>query len=193
MVVPVKNVENCSRVAIVAVLVQGIRRRNPGAIVNAVLALAGASLPAILERRYDVEFRPWQRVYVGTAMLTHAVGMLGPYDDVWWWDHLTHTLSATILGGAIHTASRQCGRDPGPSVLAGVFTFGVLWEFLEYVIHLVSRRMGLDPLLVSYGTVDTLLDVVFNLAGALLVIVFGDRFLENFSQKDDTLPRHGGD
>lgn len=169
------------RIAIVAVFLQGIRRRNPGAIVNAVLAFMGASLPAILEDRYGIEFRPWQRVYVETAMLAHAVGMLGPYDDIWWWDRLTHTHSATILGGLIHTVSRRRGHDPGPRVIAGVFTSGVLWEILEYVTHLVSRRMGFEPLLVSYGPVDTLLDIVFNLFGAVFVILFGDRYLENFT------------
>ncbi|WP_227377865.1 hypothetical protein [Haladaptatus halobius] len=172
------------RGAIAAVFFEGIRCRNPGAIVNAVLAFAATYFPVVVEHQYGVTLRPWQRVYVKTGMLMHAVGMLGPYDDIWWWDHLTHTHSATILGGFIHVISRQRDRDPRPHVLAGVFAIGVLWELAEYAIHFLSRRMGLDPLLVSYGKKDTFLDIVFNLFGAFLVIVFADTFLENLTQSD---------
>lgn len=180
-----EGAERWLRVGIAAVFVEGVRRRDPGAIVNAVVALGATFLPAILERRCTVEFRPWQRIYVETAMVTHAVGMLGPYDDVWWWDHLTHVHSATLLGGLVHVVSRRLDVDPRPRVLAGVATVGVLWELVEYVAHVASRRVGLEPVLVSYGKVDTLLDLVFNVVGAVLVLAFGDTLLGNLVRRDD--------
>jgi hypothetical protein len=170
---------------IVAVVVEGVRRRNPGAVVNAVVALGATYLPAALENRCVGEFRPWQRVYVTTAMLTHAVGMLGPYDDVWWWDHLTHTHSATLLGGLIHVVSRRLDVNPRPRVVVGVATAGLLWELVEYVAHVASRRVGLEPVLVSYGAVDTFLDLVFNFVGAGLVLAFGDTLLGNLVGRDE--------
>lgn len=175
------EVERGIRYGIVSVLVVGVRRRDPSAIVNAVLALVVASLPGAIEYRYDVEFRPWQRVYAALAMLTHAVGMLGPYDDVWWWDHLTHTHSATLLGGIVYTASCHRDRDPRPDVIVVVVCLGALWELMEYGIHATANRLGIEPVLVSYGTVDILLDIVFDLLGAVLVLAFGDSFLENFA------------
>lgn len=168
------------RSAIVGVGVEGLRRRDPGAVTNALIGFAGTFLPAALERRYGVEFRPWQRVYAQVAMLTHAVGMLGPYDDVWWWDHLTHVHSATLLGGIVHVLSRRRGRDPEPRVLGAVLGGGVLWELVEYAVHAGADRLGFEPLLVSYGKVDTALDLVFDAVGALLVLAFGDRLLGNF-------------
>jgi hypothetical protein len=111
--------------------------------------------------------------------------MLGPYDDVWWWDHLTHAYSATLLGGIVHVAARRRGSDPRPRVLAAVTVAGVLWELLEYVIHSVSRRLGLEPLLVSYGQYDVVFDIVFDLVGALLTLVFGDALLGNFFDRDE--------
>ncbi|MFC4448227.1 hypothetical protein [Halorussus aquaticus] len=174
------TVERAVRWGIVAVFGEGLRRRNPGAAVNAVGALAATFLPDAVERGYGVAFRPWQRVYTAVAMLAHAVGMLGPYDDTWWWDHVTHTLSATLLGGVVHAAARRHGRDPRPRVLAAIVCAGLVWELLEYVVHAVSRRLGIEPLLVQYSAADTLLDVVFDLLGALLVLAFGDRFLRNF-------------
>lgn len=80
----VRAVQRGVRGAIVAVILAGVRRRNSGAVVNGVLAFVTACIPRLIERRYDVEFRPWQRLYTGTAMLTHAAGMLGLYDDTWW-------------------------------------------------------------------------------------------------------------
>jgi hypothetical protein len=178
-------VEHGLRTGIAATFVEGVRRRNPGAVVNAVVALGATYLPTVLEERCAVEFRPWQRVYVATAMLNHAVGMLGPYDDVWWWDHLTHMHSATLLGGLIHVVSRRRDADPRARVLVGVATMGLLWELVEYAIHVASRRVGLEPILVSYGRVDTLLDLLFNLVGAGLVLAFGDSLLGNLVRHDE--------
>ncbi|MFC6767015.1 hypothetical protein [Natrinema soli] len=176
------------RYAILAVLVVGFRRRDPGAVFNAVVSIAATSLPGAVERRYDVTFRPWQRAYLSTAMLTHTVGMLGPYDDVWWWDHVTHAHSATILGGLTFAAARRRGRDPRPWVVAIVAFAGVVWEFAEYGIHATATRLGLDPVLVSYGAADTFFDLVFDIVGALVVVVLGDSLLENLTSTDENLP-----
>ena len=174
-----QTVERGIRAAIFAVFLTGLRRRDPGAVANAVLSLAVTYLPELVERRYGVELRPWQRVYAESAAVTHAVGMLGPYDDVWWWDHLTHAHSATLLGGLVHTVSRRRGRDPRPRVVATVALAGVVWELVEYGSHAVADRIGFEPILVHYGRRDTLLDLLFDLAGALLVLAFGDRLLGN--------------
>ena len=175
-----RDVERGIRYALVGVFVAGVRDRNPGAVVNAAAALAATFLPDLFERRYDVEFRPWQRVYTQAAMLTHAVGMLGPYEETWWWDHLTHTHSATLLAGLVHAVSRRRGHDPRPRVLGAVVGVGVLWELMEYVIHAVAEHLGFDPVLVPYGRTDTMLDLVFDLVGALVVVAFGDRLLSEF-------------
>lgn len=167
--------------ATLAVLVEGLRHRSPNAIVNAILMFAATYLPDIAEQLYDVEFRLWQQVYVEVTMLAHAVGFLGPYDDIWWWDHITHILSATLLGGCIHVAARRRGRDPERDVLASIVGGGLLWEGLEYTIHRLSDRIGVESLLVYYGPRDTLNDLLSNLVGALLVLVFGDRLLRNFT------------
>jgi hypothetical protein len=180
------TVERCVRAALVVVSLVGLRRRDPGAVVNGVLALAGTFFPDVVERRYAVTLRPWQRVYVETAMLTHAVGMLGPYDDVPWWDHLTHTHSATVVGGVVHAVARHRNRDPLAHVLPGVFGLGVLWEVLEYVAHGLSRRVGIEPVLVSYSRTDTLLDLLFDLLGAVVVVALGDRLLHNVLPDDES-------
>ena len=158
---------------------------------NAVLAFVATYLPGAVERRYDVGFRPWQRTYAQSAMLTHAIGMLGPYDDTWWWDHLTHTHSATLLGGVIYAAARRRGVDPRPRVLGVVAGAGVVWEAAEYVAHAVADRLGVEPVLVMYGKRDTLVDMGFNLLGALVVVAFGDHLLGNFVDREGGVPTRG--
>ena len=180
-----RSVERGIKYALVAVFGVGIRQRNAGAMVNAAVALAATYIPNLLERWYGFELRPWQRLYSGFAMLTHAVGMLGPYDDEGWWDHVTHTLSASLLAGVVHAAARRRGRNPRPRVLAAIAVGGVLWELLEYAVHAISDRLGLEPVLVPYNARDTLLDLCFNLVGALLVLAFGDRLLRNVTQRGD--------
>lgn len=167
------------------VLAQALRRRNANAIANALLMLPATYLPDAAEALYDVELRPWQRAYAQVAMLAHAAGFLGPYDESWWWDHLTHVLSASLLGGAVRVAARRRGRDPDRTVLAAVVGGGLVWEAGEFTIHAVSRRLGVEPLLVYYGPRDTVVDVCFNVVGALLVVAFGDRALRNFEESDD--------
>lgn len=180
------RVIECSiRTGILAVFVVGLRRRDLGAVTNALLALVGTALPATFERRYAVEFQPWQRVYADTAMFTHTVGMLGLYDGTEWWDHLTHTHSATLAGGLIHVIARRHGHDPRPLVAGGVAGSGVIWELAEYVIHAVAEHLGVEPVLVHYGKHDTLLDLAFDILGAVLVLAFGDSLLENFIQTAD--------
>lgn len=176
--------EHGIRFGLFAVFVVGLRRRDPSAVVNAVVALVGTYLPGGIERRYDVDIRSWQRVYAESAMLTHAVGMLGPYDEIWWWDHVTHTHSATLLGGLVHAVARRRGRDPRPRVLAAVACLGVTWEILEYAVHAVGARVGFEPILVNYGKRDTVLDLGFNFVGACLVLIFGDRLLANVANPE---------
>lgn len=168
-----------------AVFVEAVRRRNPNAAANAVLVFGAMFLPRLTERLYGVELRPWQRVYTESAMLAHAVGMLGLYDDTWWWDHLTHALSATVLGGVAHVVADRRGRGHGRCVLASVAVGGVLWEGMEYAIHRLSDRLGVEPVLIYYGREDTLGDLLFDLVGAVFVLLFGDRLLENLVRNAD--------
>lgn len=175
--------------AIVTALLAGVRRRDPSVIVNSVVSFVFAVLPRYVEDRYGVRFRPWQRLWVSTAALLHALGMLGPYDRIWWWDHLTHTLSGVVVAGAVDVVLRaEAQEDNGSAVspgrrstviLAVTLGVGVLWEGLEYVVHAVADRLGFEPLLVKYGGLDTRRDLIFDLVGAGLVILFGRRTLSN--------------
>ncbi|WP_436343120.1 hypothetical protein [Natronorubrum sp. FCH18a] len=172
---------------IVAALAAGIRRRDPSVIVNGALSLTFVSLPRYLKRRYDVRFRPWQREWISTAALIHTLGMLGPYDRVWWWDHLAHTLSGVVFAGAADVVyrsdidgERRASRRSRTAFVAGItFGLGFVWEVFEYIVHALGNRIGFDPLLVHYGRLDAVGDLVFDLLGAMIVLLFGRDRLSN--------------
>lgn len=104
--------------------------------------------------------------------------------QVWWWDHVTHTVSAMLIGTVGYTVVRahevrktvraDGGRRAGPSRRVFVATVGVivacalLWETYEVYA----------PMVTVYGTEDTVKDLLFNLLGAAVVVLFGERFLE---------------
>ncbi|ACV49490.1 hypothetical protein [Halomicrobium mukohataei] len=179
-----REIERTIRYGLVAVFVLGLRRRDPGTVVNAAVGVIGTYLTEFVERTCGVKLQPWHHLYVDTAMITHAVGMLGPYDDIQWWDHVTHIHSATILGGAVFAICRRTGRDPGPRVVAAVACGGLLWELVEYAIHVGADQIGVEPVLVNYGKRDTLLDLLFDLVGAVLVLALGDRVLGDLATAD---------
>lgn len=181
------RVETGLRLAIVAVLIEGLRRRDPAAVVNAAASLIGTYLPSVLERHTDVAIRPWHRGYVSGAMVTHAVGMLGPYDDVWWWDHLTHTLSSTIVAAAGYATARAFElHSDGVSlpdrfvfvfILLFVLAFGVFWEVIEFGVTVVASLSGTSSVLVQYGLGDTMLDLLFDTLGGIIVAIWGTAHL----------------
>jgi hypothetical protein len=102
---------------------------------------------------------------------------------VWWWDHLTHTLSATVVAGVGYATARAFDEHSdavylpqpflGLYVLLFTLALGVFWEVLEFGARAAAAALGTRPVLFQYGLEDTLLDLVFDTAGAALVALFG--------------------
>lgn len=85
----------------------------------------------------------------------------------------------------VFTAANHRGRDPRRWVVGAVVVCGVLWEMCEYFVHALADRLGIEPILVVYSKRDTVLDLGFDLVGALLVLVLGDHHLRNLLQPDN--------
>jgi len=82
----------------------GIERGNTGIIVNTAIALAISQLPAVLESDYDISLDAGLTLWITGAVWLHALGTVGMpgadqnfYATIWWWDHLTHALSSSIV------------------------------------------------------------------------------------------------
>lgn len=173
------------QVVILAVLVGGLALQHLGIIVNAVVALGATALPTVLRRDFDIYLSPLLTLWISGAVTLHAIGMFGLYDNVWWWDHLTHFVSAAMVAGTGYALTVTLDEHsdavhfPRSFLTVYVFLFtaaaGVFWELIEMVGRELARTFGFEAVLVVYGLEDTMMDLIFNMAGAVVVaVVAGD-------------------
>ena len=162
-------------IAILSTLAAAVRRDNGAAIVNGIVVVVVVLSPIVFESVVTITTGPALSVWLGLAGLLHMIGMLGPYDSVWWWDHVTHSVSAglvaalcygTLLATTPHSRAVVAVMTVGFTLVGGVF-----WELIELVARTLGRRFRIDPVLVYYGWKDTVLDLAFDLLAALVVVL----------------------
>ncbi|MDY6779747.1 MAG: hypothetical protein SV760_04230 [Halobacteria archaeon] len=181
------------QVALAGILALGFYEGEGGTVVNSAVALAVTFLPALLERDYDLSLDAGLSLWITTAVFLHSVGALGPYRTVWWWDHVTHTLSASIVGGVGYSTARAFDEHSDevyiPSrfmfvfILVFVIAFGVIWEVLEFGVGRASATFGAGRVLTQYGLDDTMLDLVFDAVGGVVVATWGTAYLTDVSSR----------
>lgn len=184
-----RAVSRLLQLAIALLLVVGVVTQNLGIVVNAVVALGVTFLPAVLERDYSLNLDAKLTLWLTVAVFLHTLGMTGLYRDVWWWDHVTHTLSATVVAAAGYAAVSALDEyseavrftDQFLFVFIVLFTvgLGVFWEVLEFVARELADVVGAEPVLVQYGLGDTIVDLVFDMVGAMLLALFGTNELSD--------------
>jgi hypothetical protein len=176
-------------VGLVAMLLLGIVRGRTGIIVNSTVALAVTQLPALLERDLGIPMDPGLVLWITAAVFLHVFGTVGfpgspatPYQSLWWYDHLTHALSASIVAAAGYASARAIDehrtdvylppRFTFAFILLFVLAFGVFWEVVEFAVGGLGTVLS-ATVLTQYGLEDTMLDLVFDLAGAVIVATWG--------------------
>lgn len=169
----------------------GVWENDVGVIVNGAAALAITFLPAILERDYAVPIEPGLVLWITTAVFLHTLGSWGLYGLIPPWDHLTHTLSATVIAAAGYATIRAIHLH-SPSIhlprwalfsftLIFVLALGVVWELMEFAIDQVALVFGVEPVLAQHGLDDTMRDMIFNSIGGLIVATWGTVYLAEVS------------
>lgn len=181
------------QVAMVGLFAVGLVTRNTGVVVNAAAAFGVSLLPATLERDYDIPLNAGLTLWITTAVFLHALGAVvvpvagvNIYSFVPWWDHLTHTLSSSIVAAVGYTTARAFDEHSEMVRLPPQFTFafilvvtlafGVFWEVIEFAIGEIAALTG-GAVLTQYGLRDTMLDLVFDTVGAVVVAVWGTAHL----------------
>lgn len=183
---------------LVGLLFIGIDRGSTGIIVNTTASLIVVQLPAILKRDFDLAMDPQLVLWITAAAFLHGIGIVGIpgvsrsfYTSLWWWDHLTHSLSASVVAAAGYATVRAIdihseevsipGRYVGIVLLIFVLAFGVLWELLEFGIGVAADLANTKGILTQYGIEDTLKDLTFNSMGGVIVAIWGGLYLSEFS------------
>ena len=175
------------QLVIASIAFVGLATLNAGVLVNGVFALAVTFLPGVLKRDYRLSLSPVLTLWITVAVFLHVLGMLGLYEEFWWWDHLTHMLSATLVAGVGYATARAFDEYsdavyfPPRFMFVYVFLFtlaaGVVWEVLEFAARMGARLVGVQPVLIQYGLSDTIIDLIFDAVGGVLVAVFGTSLL----------------
>ncbi|MFB6301007.1 MAG: hypothetical protein ABEH65_12190 [Halobacteriales archaeon] len=136
--------------------------------------------PFVVRRLAGFRLSAWQICYISVALFAHPIGGLyGFYATVWWYDHLTHTLSATLVAAIGYFLVKTVTLKTGDQrwlvpvfTMVFVLTAGVIWEIVELHVDWLT--------IYSYN--DTILDYVFNTLGGLLVVLAGPHVLGRHAQ-----------
>jgi len=159
--------------AILLTLVIGVRRRNVAAAVNALVAFAVSVVPFVLYLTAGLVLAPTLSLWLAVAGLLHAVGMLGPYDSVPWWDTVTHFVSASFVAALCYAGvlvAVATGWLAAAATLLLTLALGLWWELLELVARELGEQFDVEPVLVHYGWRDTLADLAVDVLGAVVVV-----------------------
>lgn len=150
-------------------------------LVNALVGLLVTLVPDLLERRWNVTVDPAIVAWMAVAAAMHVGGMVfGLYAPPTRYDDLTHAVSGSFLGVLGVVLVRLWERrvpalsvpDPFavPVVFAVVMTGGVTWELIEFAVGGGGA--------IQTSLLDTMSDLLFNLAGGLVAVVLGRSFLD---------------
>ncbi|WP_435347611.1 hypothetical protein [Haloarchaeobius sp. HRN-SO-5] len=185
------------QIALVGLLFVGIDRRNPGIVVNTLVGIGVTLLPSFLERDYGIPMDAGLTLWITSAAFLHALGTVGipgvagtfyKNSYTWWWDHMTHALSSSLVAAAGYATVRAIDehrediyvppRLTFVFVLAFVMAFGVVWELLEFGLGVVADMSGGgEAVLIQFGVDDTMRDLVFNAVGGIVVALWGQAYL----------------
>lgn len=175
----------------------GIGEGNTGVIVNAMVALGVTFVPAVLEHEYDLPMDAGLTLWICAAVFLHALGTVGipglvesfygEDSPLFFYDHVTHALSASVVAAAGYTVVRAVEEHTDAVslpprftfvfVLMFVLAFGVAWEVLEFGLSGAASLVGGGSVLTQYGLEDTMLDLVFNTVGGFVVAAWGTAHL----------------
>ena len=189
-----KQASYVMELTMVGILFAGLERGSTTIVVNAFVGIVVTQIPPILERDYNIPMDPALTLWITAAVFFHALGVLGLpgseqnfYGTIPWWDHFTHALSSSVVAAVGYATARALDEHSEEIylppkfmfvyILLFVLAFGVLWEVIEFSLGEAARAMGNQALLTQYGLDDSMLDLVFDTIGAIIVAIWGTAHL----------------
>jgi uncharacterized membrane protein YjdF len=167
------------QVGLLVIAAYGFYRGETGIVANGLVPLVVTLVPAYLRRDKNISMDTSYVLWIAIAVFVHAVGSLGLYESIPWYDSITHALSATIVAGTGYAAVKAIDRNSEQTnlpaelqfafILVFVMAFGVFWEIIEFTLGLASQLLGGEAVLAQYGLDDTVTDLLFNQLGAIIV------------------------
>ena len=121
-------------------------------------------------------------IMIETAIFLHGYGVLFmQYDDLIWYDTVTHTVSSVVVGLCVfyalmvvdgHDRKVKLGkRGLSLFIVLGMLALSVYWEVFELVVDILTGTN------MQYSPFDTMRDMLSNTFGGILVAVYVRWFL----------------
>ena len=107
-----------------------------------------------------------------SLLVLHIIGMQGLYYSLNFYDKILHFIGGITAGLiSIEIFRKNNIKYSGTYLLMSVFIIGIGWELFEFFWDLfLVQKYNLPRM--QFGAVDTLFDLVFDLVGCLVLIVF---------------------
>jgi len=145
----------------------------------AVLTIGLTFLTSTLEKELKVDYPEEFEIII--MLFVFASIFLGEFNSFyyrfWWWDIFLHGLSAIILGmlafSLVYILNKEGRIKLKPGFIA-LFAFcfavagGAVWEIIEFSI---DQSLGTN--MQKSGLVDTMIDIIVDTTGALIISVIG--------------------
>ena len=181
-----KLLSRVMQVGILVVAAVGIATHNLAWVPAAVISFFVTMIPSIAKRDLGFVLPLELSFWVVAALFLHVVGgAAGLYTSLPGWDHLTHIMSASLIGalGFVLVVVLDKYVDsiylPPPflAFFIAMFTMavGVLWEIMEFANDSIAHTQ------LQYGLSDTMYDLMFDGFAGLVVAFAGARYLKRMS------------
>jgi len=183
-----KLISRCMQAIMVGIAIAGVVTGNLTWVPAALISLFFTEVPSLLRRDMHLVLPLELNFWIVLALFLHVVsGFAGLYDHVPGWDHITHMLSASLIGAlafvVVVTIDKYVDSIylPRPFlaffIVMFVMAMGVMWEIMEY---------GTDALTGSrlqYSLADTMYDLLFDGFTGFIVAIVGAQYLTRVTRE----------
>lgn len=181
-----KLLSRAMQAGMMAVVVAGLASHNYTWVPAAAISLFVSAIPAILRRDLDLVLPPELTFWIVLALFLHVVGGFSNfYNDLPGWDHVTHMMSASLIGALgfvlVVTVDKYISTIYLPPRFLAVFivlltmAVGVIWEIMEFANDSLLHTH------LQYSLDDTMLDLFFDALAGFVVAFIGARYLRTTS------------
>ncbi len=152
------------------------------------LALTLTLVPIFFERRYSIKIPPEFHLFI--VIFIYSAIYLGEvhnfYYKFFWWDSLLHTFAGfamAIVGFATIFVLYKSEKIKANPLLVTFFAFcfstmlSILWEIFEFIID-TTLGLNMQKVHIGSGVTDTMVDLILNMAGALVSSIIGFFYLK---------------
>ena len=170
----------------IAVVVVGVASQNYTWVPAAIISLFMSTIPAIAGRNLKLVLPLELNFWIVLALFLHVVGGFSNfYNTVPGWDHLTHIMSASLIGAlgfvVVVTVDKYFDSIHLPQGFLAVIivlltmAVGVIWEIMEFANDSLMHTE------LQYGLGDTMMDLFFDGVAGFIIAFVGSWYLRKMT------------